>query len=103
MIMQNVFYPVPLEVARSAFGDLSRRGLVSTDEGIFSTMTSSHGLGLVGEGTRVTPLGRKFIQFCAVPQQCQSAPRLASWRAPLPEIMKNPVPDREPLGSPARL
>jgi hypothetical protein len=68
VIMQNVFYPVPLDVIRSAFGDLHRRGLVNTDEGVFSTMTSSQGLALVGEGTRVTAFGLRFIQFCTVPQ-----------------------------------
>jgi hypothetical protein len=53
-------------VVESAFGDLYQLGLISTDKGIFHTMTSGQGLSLLGN--RVTPLGRRFIEFCRVPR-----------------------------------
>jgi hypothetical protein len=52
-------------VIESAFGDLYQLGLISTDKGIFHTMTSGQGLTLLGD--RVTQLGRRFIEFCQVP------------------------------------
>jgi hypothetical protein len=52
-------------VIESAFGELYQLGLISTDKSIFHTMTSGQGLNLLGD--RVTPLGRRFIAFCRVP------------------------------------
>jgi hypothetical protein len=63
------FFPVAIpginvEVIRSAFGDLYRYGLTNTDSNIFTTMTSSEGLQLLGN--RVSDLGKRFIDFCTV-------------------------------------
>jgi len=63
------FFPVALpgvklDVIRSAFGDLYRYGLISTDQSIFGTMTAGQGLQLL-KG-RVTELGQNFIGFCSV-------------------------------------
>ncbi|GAB3309125.1 hypothetical protein GCM10027428_05140 [Haliea atlantica] len=68
-----MFFPVAVpgvnvEVIKSAFGDLYQYGFLNTDKSIFSTMTSGQGLELLGRGGRVTELGKKFIQFCSVPQ-----------------------------------
>ncbi len=65
------FFPVaipgiPLEVIQSAFGDLYRRGLVTTDPSIFNTVTAGQGLELLGN--RVSGLGRRFIEFCMLPK-----------------------------------
>ncbi len=65
------FFPVALpgiqlDVIRSAFGDLYRNGLISTDQSIFGTTTSGQGLHLLRG--RVTKLGQDFIRFCSVPK-----------------------------------
>jgi hypothetical protein len=64
------FFPVAipgidLDVIESAFGDLHRYGLISTDKTIFHTMTSGQGLNLIGN--RVTQFGANFINFCTAP------------------------------------
>ena len=64
------FFPIAIpginiEVIQSAFGDLYRYGLISTDKTIFNTMTSGQGLHLLGN--RVSPLGKNFIDFCTAP------------------------------------
>jgi hypothetical protein len=56
---------VELDVIKSAFGDLHRFGLTNTDQGIFSTMTASQGMQLLG--SRVSEFGRRFMQFCISP------------------------------------
>jgi hypothetical protein len=50
------------KIIESAFGDLYQLGLITTDKNIFHTMTSGHGLQLLGN--RVAPLGRRFVEFC---------------------------------------
>jgi hypothetical protein len=67
----STFFPIaipgiPVDVIRSAFGDLHRRGLLNTDESIFQTMTSAQGLRLLGD--RVSSLGKRFIQFVKLPE-----------------------------------
>jgi len=57
---------VDLEVIKSAFGDLHQNGFINTDKNIFSTMTSSQGLQLLGD--RVSQLGKKFVVFCTRPK-----------------------------------
>jgi hypothetical protein len=57
---------VDLEVVKSAFQDLYQNGLINTDKSIFSTMTSSQGLQLLGN--RGANLGNKFIEFCTLPR-----------------------------------
>ncbi len=64
------FFPVAIpgidiEVIKSAFGDLHQAGLINTDKTIFSAMTSSGGLDLLGDG--VSKLGRRFVTFCTSP------------------------------------
>jgi hypothetical protein len=64
------FFPVAIpgvqvEVIKSAFGDLYQAGLINTDKTIFATVTSSHGLDLLGD--RVSTLGKRYISFCTVP------------------------------------
>ena len=64
------FFPVAIpgidiDVIESAFGDLYRYGLISTDKSIFNTMTSGQGLDLLGN--RVTQFGASFIGFCTAP------------------------------------
>lgn len=64
------FFPVAipginLEVIQSAFGDLYRNGLITTDKSIFNTMTAGQGLQLLGN--RVSLLGKDFINFCTAP------------------------------------
>jgi hypothetical protein len=64
------FFPIVIpgvhvEVIKNAFGDLYQAGLITTDKTIFATMTSSHGLDLLGD--RVSELGKRFISFCTVP------------------------------------
>ncbi|MFT5719991.1 MAG: hypothetical protein ACI9W6_000280 [Motiliproteus sp.] len=66
------FFPVAIpgvnvEVIKSAFGELYQYGFLSTDKSIFSTMTSGQGLDLLGNGSRVTELGKRFISFCTSP------------------------------------
>jgi hypothetical protein len=66
------FFPVAIpevniEVIKSAFGDLYQYGFLSTDKSIFTTMTSGQGLDLLGNGGRVTELGKRFISFCTSP------------------------------------
>lgn len=58
---------VDLEVIKSAFQDLYQSGLINTDKSIFSTMTSSQGLQLLGN--RGAKLGNKFIEFCTIPKE----------------------------------
>ena len=53
-----------MEVIKAAFGDLYQNGFINTDKSIFSTMTSSQGLSLLG--SRVTELGNRFIDFCSI-------------------------------------
>ena len=55
---------IDISVIKSAFGDLYRYGLINTDSNIFSTMTSSQGLQLLGN--RVSDLGKRFLEFCSV-------------------------------------
>lgn len=67
------FFPVAIpgvsiEVIKSAFGDLYQYGFIGTDKSIFNTMTSGQGLSLLGQGSRVTHLGSRFIRFCMVPE-----------------------------------
>jgi hypothetical protein len=64
------FFPVAipgidLDVIESAFGDLHRYGLISTDKTFFHKTTSGQGLDLLGN--RVTQLGANFINFCTAP------------------------------------
>lgn len=59
---------VNAEVVKSAFGDLYQIGFLNTDKSVFSTMTSSQGLDLVTDGGRVTDFGKRFIEFCTVPE-----------------------------------
>jgi hypothetical protein len=66
----STFFPIAipgisLEIIRSAFEDLYRYGLITTDASIFSTMTSGEGLKLLGN--RVSKLGKEFIGFCKSP------------------------------------
>ena len=56
---------VDLEVIKAAFGDLYQYGFINTDKIIFSTMTSSQGLALLGN--RVSELGKRFVEFCTRP------------------------------------
>ena len=58
---------VNVEVIKSAFGDLYQHGFLSTDKSIFHTMTSGQGLDLLGDGSRVTEFGKRFISFCISP------------------------------------
>lgn len=53
-----------LDVIKAAFGDLHRAGLINTDSSIFSTMTSSQGLQLLGG--RVSDFGASFLEFCTL-------------------------------------
>ena len=53
-----------IDVIRSAFGDLYQKGFLTTDKSIFSTMTSTHGLDLLGN--RVADIGIRFIEFCTL-------------------------------------
>ena len=60
------FFPVvipdvSLDNIKIAFKDLYNYGFLTTDSGIFGTMTSSQGWSLLGD--RVTKSGRKFIDF----------------------------------------
>jgi hypothetical protein len=57
---------VNVQVIRSAFGELFRFGMISTDQSIFGTMTAGGGLDLLRG--RVTELGMRFISFCMVPR-----------------------------------
>lgn len=64
------FFPVAipgiqLDVIKSAFEDLYRYALITTDKSIFGTMTAGKGLELLDN--RVSQLGRRFIQFCISP------------------------------------
>lgn len=66
------FFPVAIpgidiEVIKSAFNELNQQGFIGTDSSIFSTMTSSQGLDLLGN--RVTNFGKKFMQFCTSPSE----------------------------------
>jgi len=66
------FFPVAIpgvniEVIKSAFDDLYQYGFMNTDKSIFRTMTSGQGLQLLGDGGRVTDLGKRFIDFCTSP------------------------------------
>ena len=63
---------VEIRVLKSAFGDLYRFGLTNTDQSIFTTMTSSQGMRLLGgAGSRVTDFGTRFIQFCISPAKAK--------------------------------
>lgn len=69
----STFLPVAIpgvnvEAIKSAFGELYQYGFINTDKSIFSTMTSGQGLDLLGQGTRVTQFGARFIQFCTSPK-----------------------------------
>lgn len=66
------FFPVAIpgvniEVIKSAFGDLFQYGFINTDKSIFATMTSGQGLNLLGDGGRVSDIGKRFINFCSMP------------------------------------
>ena len=52
---------VSLDNIKIAFKDLYNYGFLTTDSGIFGTMTSSQGWSLLGD--RVTKSGRRFIDF----------------------------------------
>ncbi len=54
-----------LELIKQSFADLHRSGLTNTDVGIFHTMTIGHGMELLGD--RLTPFGKRFIEFCTNP------------------------------------
>jgi hypothetical protein len=58
---------VDLGAIISAFGDLYNYGFLSTKKDIFHTMTYGKGLELLGNGSRVTDFGKRFIQFCTSP------------------------------------
>ena len=61
---------VSIEAIKSAFGDLYQSGMINTDKSMFGTMTSGQGVDLLGrDGGRVSPFGRRFIQFCTSPNQ----------------------------------
>ena len=64
-MFQLVLPGIDAKIVESAFGDLYQMDLISTDKGIFHTMTSGQGLRLLGD--RVTPLGRRFIEFIRPP------------------------------------
>jgi len=53
-----------IDVIKSAFGDLYQMGFLTTDKSIFSSMTASQGLSLLGN--RVADIGKRFIEFCSV-------------------------------------
>ena len=57
---------VSLETIKIAFKDLHAYGFLTTDSGIFSTMTANQGWNLLGE--RVSENGRKFIDFITLNQ-----------------------------------
>lgn len=57
----NVIPNVSLETIKIAFKDLYDYGFLTTNNTIFSTMTSSQGWSLLGD--RVSKNGRKFIDF----------------------------------------
>lgn len=66
------FFPVAIsgvnvEIIKSAFGELYQYGFFDTDKSIFDTMTSGQGLDLLGNGSRVTEFGSRFINFCTSP------------------------------------
>jgi len=62
---------VPLDVIKSAFGDLHQHGLINSDKGIFTVMTMASGRDLLGQ--RTTALGRAFVSFCSTPPEAASA------------------------------
>lgn len=62
---------VPLEVIKSAFGDLHQHGLINSDKGIFTLMTVAGGRDLLGQ--RTTALGRSFVAFCSTPPEAADA------------------------------
>lgn len=64
---QVVISGVSMEVIKSAFGELYQYGFMNTDKTIFTTMTAGQGLDLLGNGERVSALGKRFIHFCSVP------------------------------------
>ena len=62
----STFFPVAipgvhLEVIESAFGDLYQHGMIGTDKSMFHTTTAGQGLELLGD--RLTPYGRRFVDF----------------------------------------
>ncbi len=66
------FFPVAIpgvniEIIKSAYGELFQYGFFNTDKTIFHTMTAGKGLDLLGNGTRVTEFGMRFIDFCTSP------------------------------------
>lgn len=58
---------VSTATVQAAFQDLYDAGLITTDKGIFGTMTAGSGLPLL-KG-RVSELGSRFISFCTVPRE----------------------------------
>lgn len=58
---------VSLEVIKSAFGELYRYGLISTDRNIFGMVTVGQGFDLLGD--RITDHGRAFLSFCSSPAE----------------------------------
>ena len=60
------FPSVPLDIVKSAVGDLHDLGFTNTPPSIFGTTTSAGGLQLV-QG-RVTQFGMQFIGFCRIPE-----------------------------------
>ena len=57
---------VNLDVIKIAFGDLYSNGLITTDKGIFGTMTAGQGIQLL-KG-RVSNTGNIFIEFIKNPE-----------------------------------
>ena len=64
-IFRLVIPGVDQKIVESAFGDLYQLGLINTDKSIFHAMTSAKGLQLLG--SRVAPLGSRFVGFCRTP------------------------------------
>ena len=57
----SIIPDVSLDTIKIAFKDLYSYGFLTTDSGIFGTMTANQGWNLLGD--RVTKSGRKFIDF----------------------------------------
>jgi len=62
-MFQLVFPSIPVDVLRSAYKDLFDIGFINTDTNIWDTMTSDHGIRLLGD--RVKQLGKMFIKYCS--------------------------------------
>lgn len=60
-VFQTVLPGTGVDVVKCAFQDLYDQGLLNTESSIFSVMTASQGLDLVGN--RLTDVGREFVSF----------------------------------------